>query len=92
MRQTPPGKPATTDIMLNRRGLLLAALALPVMAAHAEAEGDAPSPPAPVGGEALPLAKTGPTSEAIRALPMERIDTGRETVGYVAAIRGPLRG
>lgn len=70
-------------VHVNRRGLLLAALALPFInvAGYAqqedEARNDAPAP----------LPDRGPSSDTIRALLAERVDIGRDSVGYVALVR-----
>lgn len=67
-----------------RRDLLLAALALPVMtrAGYARQESDA-------GDDAATASQPdrGPSIGAVRALLAQRVDIGRDSVGYVALIR-----
>jgi serine-type D-Ala-D-Ala carboxypeptidase/endopeptidase len=70
------------DVHVNRRGLLLAALApiIPVPG-YAQQEGEA------MNDAAATLPDRGPSSDAIQALLAERVDAGQESLGYVALIR-----
>lgn len=61
-----------SHIMLQRRRLLLSALAVPIALSRAEAQGDAPA--------------QAPSSETIRALLGEYTGPGRESLGYVSGI------
>lgn len=69
-------------IHVNRRGLLLAALTLPVTAGagYAQQEDE-------VKDETASPPDRGPFSDAIRALLAQRVDIGRDSVGYVAVVR-----
>lgn len=86
MKRTQPGKPSATNTLLNRRGLLLTVLALPIVGVRANAQNDTSSPTERGNNMAPPQQQTGPSSDAIRALLAERVDIGRDSVGYVAAI------
>ena len=68
----------------TRRDLLLAALSAPgfIKAAGAQNEPN----PIPAAQATKPIAQTGPASDAIRALLSARIESGRDSVGYVAGI------
>jgi len=70
-------------VHLNRRGLLLAGLALPVVAVpgYAQQEGEVSN------NAAAPLPDRAPSSDAIRSLLGLRVDAGRESLGYVAMVR-----
>jgi CubicO group peptidase (beta-lactamase class C family) len=70
-------------VHLNRRGLLFAALALPVVAVpgYAQQEGEVSN------SAAAPLPDRAPSSDAIRSLLALRADAGRESLGYVAMVR-----
>jgi serine-type D-Ala-D-Ala carboxypeptidase/endopeptidase len=68
---------------IHRRGLLLAALAMPVIAMPAYAQQDDEAK----NDTAAPLPDKAPSSDAIHALLAERVDIGRDSVGYVALIR-----
>jgi serine-type D-Ala-D-Ala carboxypeptidase/endopeptidase len=67
----------------HRRGLLLAALALPIVAVpgHAQQKVQAPG-----NGDAAPPDRAL-SSDKIRALLAEHVDIGRDSVGYVALVR-----
>ena len=68
---------------MNRRGLLLAALALPIIdvPGYAQQEAEASN------DDAAMLPDRGPSFDTIRTLLAERVDSGRDSVGYVALIR-----
>ena len=70
-------------VHVNRRGLLVAALAQPVIAiaSYAQQEGGASN------DAAAPLPDRAPTSDAIRSVLASRVDAGQESPGYVALIR-----
>jgi serine-type D-Ala-D-Ala carboxypeptidase/endopeptidase len=70
-------------VPVHRRRLLLAALALPIIAVpgYAQQENETGSD----AGERLP--DRGPSSGATRALLAERVDIGRDSVGYVSLVR-----
>jgi serine-type D-Ala-D-Ala carboxypeptidase/endopeptidase len=73
-------------VPVHRRGLLLAALALPISGVPADAQQEQEA-----GNERL--SDRRPSSDAIRALLAERVDIGRDSAGYVALVRdadGPL--
>jgi len=72
-----------TDVHVHRRGLLLAALALSIVAVpgYAQQENEAGNDAAP------PLPERAPSSDAIRSLLASRIDAGQESLGYVALVR-----
>ena len=80
--QSSQGLRFVIGIRAHRRGLLLTALALPVVAipGHALQTVQAPGN----GNAALP--DRGPSSDKIRALLAEHIDIGQDSVGYVALI------
>ena len=68
---------------VNRRGLLLAALALPIINVPGYAQEEAEA-----GNDAAaPLPDRGASADAIRALLGEWVDVGRDSVGYVALLR-----
>ena len=67
---------------VNRRDLLLAALTMPTITMSADAQQE----DEPKSEAAAPLANKGPSSDAIRALLADRVDVGRDSVGYVALI------
>jgi serine-type D-Ala-D-Ala carboxypeptidase/endopeptidase len=70
-------------VRVNRRSLLFAALALPIMHAPGNAQRDDEA-----GHDAAaPLPDRGASADAIRALLADRVDSGRDSVGYVALIR-----
>jgi serine-type D-Ala-D-Ala carboxypeptidase/endopeptidase len=70
-------------VAVGRRSLLLAALALPLVGVrgYAQQQGDAGK------GAAAPPPERAPSSDTIRALLAERVDVGRDSVGYVALVR-----
>ena len=70
-------------VHVNRRGLLLTALALPIIdvPGYAQEEAEASS------DAAAALPDRGPSFDTIRALLAERVESGRDSVGYVALIR-----
>lgn len=71
-------------IHANRRALLLAALALPLIdvSGHAQQQADDGL------DAATPLPRhRGPSFDMVHALLAERVDVGRDSVGYVALIR-----
>jgi len=70
-------------VHINRRGLLLAVLAQPVIAIpiYAQQEDGART------DAAAPLPDRAPTSDAIRSLLALRVDAGQESLGYVALVR-----
>lgn len=69
-------------VSANRRDLLIAALSLPLVAVsgHAQQEDEAKTEPA------APLPDKGPSSYSLRTLLAERVDIGRDSVGYVALV------
>jgi hypothetical protein len=71
-------------VHVDRRGLLLAAITLPIIAVpgYAQQEGEASNYAA-----AAPLPDRGASADAIRALLALRVDAGQESLGYVALIR-----
>ena len=77
MDLTAHGKPPAPIPRLDRRALILSALALPSMTVQSRAQDGAPA--------ALP--RTGMSSDALRALLTERVEIGRDSQGYVGAIR-----
>jgi serine-type D-Ala-D-Ala carboxypeptidase/endopeptidase len=83
----PQAKPLATNVALNRRSLIGGALALTITGVHAMAQRDTPSPTGLGNGSASPLRDAGVSADAIRVLLAERVDVGRDSVGYVAAIR-----
>jgi serine-type D-Ala-D-Ala carboxypeptidase/endopeptidase len=70
-------------VHVSRRGLLLTALALPVIAVpgHAQQEGEASN------DAAAPPPDRAPSSDAIRSLLALRVDAGQESLGYVALVQ-----
>lgn len=71
------------SVHVNRRSLILASLAVPIRAAHGYAQQEAKA-----RNDAIaPLPDRGLSSGAIHALLAERVDIGRDGVGYVALIR-----
>ncbi|WP_158926877.1 serine hydrolase [Acidisphaera sp. S103] len=71
------------DVSIDRRSLLLAALALPIIPVpgYAQREADAGN------DAAAALPDRGPSFDTTRALLAKRVDSGRDSVGYVALIR-----
>jgi serine-type D-Ala-D-Ala carboxypeptidase/endopeptidase len=70
-------------VHVNRRGLLLAAITAPIIAipGYAQQEG------ATSDDASVLLPDRGASADEIHALLTERVDSGRESVGYVALIR-----
>jgi len=70
-------------VLINRRGVLLAALTQPVISIpiYAQQGGGASD------DAAEPLPDRAPSSDAIRSLLAVRVDAGQESVGYVALVR-----
>ena len=68
---------------VDRRGLLLAALALPIVSVPSYAQQE----PETSNDAAAALPDRGPSFETTRGLLAERIDSGRDSVGYVTLIR-----
>ena len=77
------GTAVVRGVHFHRRCLLLSALALPIIGVpgHAQEEGEATK------DTAASLPDRGPSSDTLRALLAERVDIGRDSVGYVALIR-----
>jgi CubicO group peptidase (beta-lactamase class C family) len=86
MSQRHKEKLSSTNTLPDRRDLLLAALALPIAGVRASAQNDAPSQMERDNSMAPPQQARGSSSDAIGALLMERVDIGRDSVGYVASI------
>jgi D-alanyl-D-alanine-carboxypeptidase/D-alanyl-D-alanine-endopeptidase len=70
-------------VYVDRRGLLLAALTLPIIEVPGYAQQEAEAS----NDVAAALPDRGPSFDTIRALLAERVDSGRDSVGYVALIR-----
>jgi serine-type D-Ala-D-Ala carboxypeptidase/endopeptidase len=68
---------------VHRRGLLLAALAMPIITMPVYAQQDEEAK----NDAAARLPDKGPSSDTIHALLAERVNVGRDSVGYVALIR-----
>ena len=81
--QPPRGLRSMSGISARRRGLLLAALAPPIVDVAGYVKQTAPA--RPDGGAALP--DRAPSSDKIHALLAEHVDIGRDSVGYVAMVR-----
>ncbi len=64
MKQTQQGKPSSTNALLNRRGLLLAALTLPIMGERADAQNDTHSSTQLDNDTAPPSHQRGLSSDA----------------------------
>ncbi len=74
------GKP----VLLDRRSLLLTAMAAPMVPMGARSQGIVPLMAPPASGNPKLSGETGPSSEALRTLLVERVDVGRDSVGYIA--------